>query len=125
MDRTLTLPLLPQTFSYGEAFEHFVMTELVRLNSYYKKHFKFLYLRTQSDVEIDVVIYRPGLPDLLIEMKSSDRIDSSMCKSLDNIGADWDRYCEQQLWSRDQQSVLIGKTKCLHWIEGLKELFVS
>ncbi len=80
LTNSLNLRLDPQTFEYGNAFEHFVILEVMRLNSYSEADFKLSYLRTKDDAEIDLIIERPGSPDLLIEIKSYKRIDRGDAK---------------------------------------------
>ena len=51
IDRTLTVPLLPQTYGFGEAFEHFVFLEMQRHNEYKKRDYRFSYLQTHDGAE--------------------------------------------------------------------------
>jgi hypothetical protein len=46
----------------------FVLAECFRLNEYLKLNLKFSYLHTKDDVEIDLIVERPGNPDLLVEI---------------------------------------------------------
>jgi predicted AAA+ superfamily ATPase len=71
LDRTLGLGLQEGTYAYGEAFEHFVVIEIVRLCSYLKPDWRCSYLRSKDGAEIDLIIDRPGLPYALIEIKST------------------------------------------------------
>ena len=121
LKRTLSLPLLPQTYEFGEAFEHFVILEFVRLTEYYRKDWKFFYLMTQSGGEIDLIIDRPGLGPLCVEIKSSSSITPSDVKSLNHLGKDIPKsklYC----LSRDPQYKKIQNTMCMEWRAGLKKL---
>ena len=68
------MPLLPKTSAYGEAFEHFIILEFFRLSSYFQRDYRFSYIRTQEDVEVDLVVDRPGQTLLCIEIKSSNQI---------------------------------------------------
>src|SRR5262249_44098039 len=63
--------LVKKTQAYGNAFEHFIIAECIRLAEYHRHHYRFSYIRTQEDVEIDLVVERPGKPLLCIEIKSS------------------------------------------------------
>ena len=56
LKRQLSIPLQPSTSGYGEAFEHFIITECLKLASYYKPEFRFSYLHTKDDAEIDLVV---------------------------------------------------------------------
>ena len=39
---------------------NFIFLECIRLNDYLRKDFKFSYLRTKDDLEIDLIVERPG-----------------------------------------------------------------
>lgn len=71
LDRTVTVPLVPQTNSFGDAFEHWVILEFIKHASYTRSDWQFIYIRTRDDVEIDLVIQRPGKPLVLVEVKRS------------------------------------------------------
>ncbi len=66
--------LAKKTGAYGSAFEHFIILECLRLSSYHRLQYKFSYLRTQDDVEIDLIVERPGKKLLCIEIKSAETI---------------------------------------------------
>lgn len=69
----LNVPLLPGTYEYGRAFEHYWILEIMRHNDYHKLDWSFSYFAT-NDIEIDLVIERPAKGPLLIEFKSSERV---------------------------------------------------
>lgn len=73
----LSLPLVPSTTEYGRAFEHFIITEMIRAADYEEKDFKFSYFATQN-TEVDLVIERPGKPTIFAEIKSSDHIKEKL-----------------------------------------------
>ncbi|MDE0152004.1 MAG: AAA family ATPase [Bdellovibrionales bacterium] len=122
LKRTLDLPLLPQTYDFGEAFEHFIILEFIKLSEYYRKDWKFFYLRTKDGAEIDLIVERPGQKTICIEIKSSDRITQHDVKVLNTLGQSIPNsilYC----LSRDVQKKKIQNTYCLEWQEGLKKIF--
>ena len=51
LDRTLKVELVPQTFSWGEAFEHWIILEIIKRASYLRLDWSFSFLRTKDDVE--------------------------------------------------------------------------
>ena len=81
------------------------------------------YLRTQSNVEIDLVIERPGQSDLLVEIKSSEMIRESDVKSLSDVSKAWDRDFQTQIWSQESREKRILGVDCLPWKKALKDLF--
>jgi len=123
LDRTLTVNLMPQTSAWGEAFEHWVILEIVKRSHYSRQDWNFSYLRTKDDLEIDLVLEWPGKPLALIEIKSKTRVTESDCKALESIGPDLDKKAEHFLFSLDPLDATFGKTKACHWEKGIDSLF--
>jgi predicted AAA+ superfamily ATPase len=121
LERTLTVPLLPQTYAFGEAFEHFVFLEMQRRNEYQKRDFRFSYLQTHAGAEVDFVIERPGKPAALVEIKSATRIEPAMAKHLQRFCGDL-RKCEAYLLSLDVTPQKFGLVHALPWEQGLQAL---
>ena len=121
LDRTLAVPLLPQTYGFGEAFEHFVFLEMQRRNEYKKLDYRFTYLKTHDGAEVDFVVSRPGKPVALVEIKSSSRVDSSMARHLEMFAKDFSG-CEAFLLSLDRTPQKMGSVRALFWQEGLQAL---
>jgi predicted AAA+ superfamily ATPase len=118
LQRTLTLPLLPQTTLYGDAFEHAVILEARRLHAYRPRDFRFAYLRTRDGVEIDLVVERPGASLLALEIKSSAQVTPEMVAPLSRLVADLGLehgYC----LSRDPVPRRLGNVQVLPWRDGL------
>ncbi len=116
------LSVVPGTYEYGEAFETFVILEFIRLDSYLEKRFKFSYLRTQTDQEIDLVIERPRGRPLLVEFKSSTRIDKVRLDSFRKLADDVPH--ETAYWlSLAPNEIEIEGIRCLPWQKGLQEIF--
>ena len=53
-----------------------VIIQCRNLESYYYRDYKFSYLKTKDDAEIDLVVERPGQDILFIEIKSSSDVSS-------------------------------------------------
>ena len=118
----LSLPLLESTHAYGHAFEHFFINESIRLAAYYQKDFKFSYLRTTTDQEIDLIIERPGQPTLLIEIKSTREVRKEMLKPLILLKdefPDAKAYCI----SNDPYAKQIEDITVLPWKQALNTMF--
>jgi predicted AAA+ superfamily ATPase len=73
---------------------------------------KFYYFRSKNDVEVDLIIIRPGLPDVLVEIKSKDYFDKD----------DFDKK-EMYVLSRCLQSTLHKNVHFLYWEQGIKKIF--
>jgi uncharacterized protein len=119
---TLNLTLGAQTYEYGRAFEHLVILEVMRLNSYAETDFKLSYLRTKDDAEIDLIIERPGATDVLVEIKSYTRLDRSDAKKLSALKSAWDRPAEAMIWSQDPVEAVVEGVTCLPWRTGLERI---
>ncbi len=123
LDRSLRVPLLPQTTEFGRVFEHWVFLELYRRSSYQRLDWEFYYLRTKDNAEIDFVIKRPGERLLLIEVKSTDRVHEKDAKMLETLGKDLEKKSERILISRDPLLHQYGGTIGLHWKEAFRKFF--
>jgi predicted AAA+ superfamily ATPase len=121
LEKSLTRSVAPKSYEYGQAFEHFLVTEIHRLNQTFKKDCSFSYLRTKDDAEIDLIVERPGMPLALVEIKSKDRVDERDCTTLRRFSKDFAR-AQPFLLSNDPIAKKIGSVVCLHWQEGIAEL---
>lgn len=122
LQNTVTLPLSSQTISFGDLFEQLVILEFIRLNDYYEKRFKFSYLRTKDDLEIDLIIERPGQPIALVEIKSNDKIDEGHARSLLQISESFKKP-ERYVLSNIKKPAVIQGIHFLNWQEGLLRIF--
>jgi predicted AAA+ superfamily ATPase len=113
--------ITPHNYSFGKAFEHFILCEILRLSAYSANDWRFSYLRTKDDLEIDVIIERPGRPRALIEIKSSDSVREEHLKPLHSLGAKINNS-ECFCLCLESRARLVGSVKVLPWREGLVEL---
>ena len=119
--RSLTVPLVPQTYAYGKAFEHFIILELSRLIAYLRNDFTFSYLKLTEQLEIDLVIERPGKSIVIIEIKSSNNITEDHVRALVRYRADFPG-CEAICISTDPFEKEINGITCLPWQKALKKI---
>jgi uncharacterized protein len=122
LSRRLSVPLTPKTAAYGEAFEHFILLEFIRLGSYFQSDYRFSFVRTSSDVEIDLMVERPGKPHLCIEIKSSDTIDEMDIKPFLKLTEDIPN-CEAIVLSQDRFMKKFGHVTCYPWKQGIEQYF--
>lgn len=123
LTRLLSIPLQASTSSYGETFEHFVILECMKLATYFKPEFRFSYLTTKDDAEIDLVVERPGKPILFIEIKSSTEIKKEDLSRFERIIKDFNE-CEAICLSNDIYRKRYGKITVIPWQKGIKEFFL-
>jgi predicted AAA+ superfamily ATPase len=121
LNNTLTVELRPQTYAFGVAFEHFVVNEINRLQSYAKKDWRLSFLRTKDDVEIDLIIARPGLKRALVEIKSTEQVTEDDVRALERVGKDV-ANSEAFCLSLDPMPKQIGAVACFPWPRGLEEI---
>ena len=122
LSKILTVELLPQTSLFGEAFEHWVLIEIIKNASYNRLDWSYSYLRTKDDAEIDLIIHRPENL-LLIEIKSKNRVSSEDVKILETLGRDINPKADKWLISNDPLERQFESSRALHWQTALKELF--
>ena len=120
----LSLPLVTSTSQFGDIFEHFLLLQAKQLSSYYYREYRFSYLRTKDDAEIDLIVERPGLPLLFIEIKSSENVQAAHLVTLKKIAHDFGN-CEAVCFSRDPYTKIIDGIKVYPWAEGLKYYFTK
>ncbi len=122
LNNGLTIPTVPGTIQYGDAFEQFYILECIRLNDYLRKDLKFSYLRTKDDLEIDLIVERPGKRKVLIEIKSTTTVDNQDISRMKAIKEDLSP-CEFWFVSREKTARVVDDIQVLPWDESLKKLF--
>lgn len=123
LSRTLSIPLQKGTSAYGDAFEHFIITEIIKLSSYFYNDYRFNYFMTKNGVEIDLVVDRPGKPTLLIEIKSAEQISGESLRSFLKISEEWP-HSEAICLCNDPYQKVIGHIQVLPWNIGLEKYFL-
>ncbi len=124
LSRQLSVPLSPSTSAYGDAFEHYIILECVRLASYYYPEYRFSFLKTKDDAEVDLVVERPGKKLLFIEIKSSTMVSEAQLHGFIRLSQDFGE-CEAVCFSRDAYAKQLGVVTVLPWQAGLKQYFLK
>ena len=119
----LSIPLVESTSGYGVAFEHFIILEILRLGAYFFPEYKFSYLRTKDDAEVDLVVERPGKKILFIEIKSSNNIHKEQLTTFSKLAKDF-QDCEAICLSKDFRSKQLDNITIYPWQEGINKFFV-
>jgi len=120
--KQLTVDIQPGTYLWGDAFEHFVVLEMHRLSQYSGNQFSFSYFRTYDDLEIDVVVDRPGKDRLFIEIKSTEKVGDEHIKHLKLLSKDQQKG-EFICLSRDKKNRHKDGIELLFWLDGLRKYF--
>lgn len=121
LENPLSVELKENTYAFGKAFEHFIITEIIRLNHYFEKDYKLSYLRTKDNAEIDLIIERPGQPCALIEIKAKNQVDERDTRILEHFLKDFD-HANTYVFSNDPAKMKIGNVLALPWAEGMREI---
>ncbi|MEI6806634.1 MAG: ATP-binding protein [Myxococcaceae bacterium] len=122
LSRSLTVPLQAKTNAYGDAFEQFIINEVLKLVSYFHEEYRVSYLRTKDDAEIDLMVERPGLPLLCIEIKSSDSVREEDLSSLVQLTKDLGN-CEAICLCNEPMAKSYEHALVLPWKQGLTQYF--
>lgn len=122
LSRMLSVPIKKSTSYYGELFEHFIILECVRLASYYYPEYRFSYIKTKDDVEVDLVVERPGKKLLCIEIKSTDNVREDKLSSFANLVKDIPNS-EAICISQESRAKKIGEITILPWQKALRKYF--
>ncbi len=117
----LNLELLPGTPEYGRAFEHFWILEIMRMAAYRKMDFSFSYFATH-DVEIDLVIERPGQALLFVEIKSAERVKDTEIRALNHLTLEI-KNSRAICISRETERRKVDRVLVLPWQETLAAIF--
>jgi predicted AAA+ superfamily ATPase len=122
LDRTLDSRLVPKTSVYGEMFEHWVIQEVFRLNSYFEKDFRLSYFKNTNGLEIDLILNK-GNRTHLIEIKSSDVIDESEIKKIASLKESFDSQTTAYYLSQSKLRVDICGVECWNYLEWIQSFF--
>lgn len=122
LEHSLKQGLTPKTSSYGAAFEHFIICECFRLNSYLKCDYQLHHYQTSAGGEVDLVLSR-GRETIVAEIKSSERIDLVEVRALSRVAS---ALNPSKIFyvSRDTVRSQVGDVRCLHWKDFLAEVFL-
>jgi predicted AAA+ superfamily ATPase len=122
LQNTVNLKLYAQTPAYGDLFEQFIILECIRLNDYFEKHYSFSYLRTKDDVEIDLIIERPGKNPVLVEIKSSTKINKDDTTNLKSISKEF-KNADLLVLTNITKNAIVDGVQFMNWQDGLKKIF--
>jgi len=113
------------TYRFGKLFESLIVQECFRYNDYSEKDYKISYWRTNSGVEVDLILQKTSQhPPIAIEVKSKpDPVEKDLqgLRSFadDNPGASLICLCTTT------DPYRIGDIHIYPWQQGLAELFIN
>ncbi len=106
---------------YGRAFEHFLLTEIYKINDYHRKDWVLSFYRTEKGVEVDCLIETPSGQYIAIEFKSHhlpERIHAKGLRSLKEVLPD----AKLLLASTSKLDYQIGDVTVMPWESLLRFL---
>ncbi len=119
--RKIQLGISESTFEYGDLFEQFIICECFRMNEYYNREYKFSYLRSKDGAEIDLIIDRPGQKRILLEIKSTNRIQREDLLHIIQFKKEHPKT-EAFCFSKDPHPKIIEGIQCMPWDKGFKAI---
>ncbi len=121
MEGTLLSDIPIKSSTYGKAFEHFIIAETFRLNSYLRKDFHFYHYQTTAGGEIDLILIQ-AQKVIAVEIKSSSHIDLVEIKKLAKVAQ---ALTPNKIFyvSQDPTPTQIDSVCCIHWKDFLNQLF--
>ena len=112
--------LVAHSTSYGRAFEHFVILEVIRINHYKRLDFTISHYQTTAGGEIDLVLKR-GRQIIALEIKSNDRVDELEVRKMARVSAAI-KPTKNFYISQDPVSSLVEGVHCQRWKKFLVDL---
>lgn len=120
LEHSLQQPLNVSTSAYGKAFEHFIICEIFRLNSYYKLDFSMSHYQTSAGGEVDLILHRAN-EVIAIEIKSSTMIEKDKVRKFSKASEPLKPNRKIYI-SQDEHSSLHENVECFHWLDFLHNL---
>lgn len=117
----LRSPLAASTSEFGNAFESWFVFECHARSLYLNKGYRFSFLRTKDDVEIDLIIQKPNGEEVLVEIKSATSPRPKDLKSLQSLGS---QFPKAQLFCvcRTENRQKLDRITVLPWQQSFKAL---
>lgn len=122
LEGSLRAGLNPRTYEWGKAFEHLVVLEAYRLNAYKQADFRLSYLRTQGQLEVDLIAERKGDKTWVVEIKSGEDIDEVDVRKLRALSDDI-KNSRPVVLCNTLHPKKVHEVEILPWQAGLKQIF--
>ncbi len=120
LNQSASSKLIIGSSEYGKLFEQFIICEIRKLNDYFETDYRFFYLRTKDNVEVDLIIQKRPNQFLYIEIKSTNQVLDEDLKSLNSLAGENERWiiCTEKAARKHMTGVRV-----LPWKVALRELF--
>ena len=121
LEQSLLSDVTPSTSYYGEVFEHFVISEIYKLNHYFEADYSLSYFSTKDGLEIDLVLTRGKNEIIFVEIKSAKNVDQVEVNKLAKLTLN--TKIKTYYLSLDPKPQSFSGIQCLLWSDGIKEIF--
>ncbi len=98
-----------------------VICELNARSHYENLDYKLNFILTKSNVEVDLIVERPGKPPALVEIKSTIQVNESHVSSLEHFANDFPE-AQLELWSQDPKVQKFGRITAMPWQQGIRSI---
>lgn len=124
MTKRISLPLERKTSDYGRAFEHFMITEVIRLAGYQEMDYQFSFYHSAQHVEVDLIVETPRRKTYAVEIKATENPDSTALRPLHSfreVCPKAELYCA----SLAPRRRVVGGVSVLPWRELFPAIGIS
>ena len=111
----------PHHYVYGKLFEQFLILEFHRLNAYWRRKFRFSFLRTADGAEIDLLLEASGKKPVAVEIKSAEYVSDVAISKFKKI-ADALPASRKIILCKEPTSREVDGVHVLPWREGIQQL---
>ncbi len=110
------------SLGYGYRFEHFIITEILRMNEYLGHGYDLSFIRESDDKEVDLVLSHPNGKVFFIEIKSADVVRKDHCEKSHTFQ---ESISPSQclLLSLDPIAKQFDQVRALDWRTGIDAIF--
>ncbi len=121
LNKKLKVPFQENSYEYGRAFEHFIVCELMRMDTYNRMDLELSFYRTERGVEVDCILETPAGKTIAVEIKSTRNPASSHCRGLYSFKekvphAELFLVCKSPIRQKHKDVL------CLPWREALRHI---
>jgi uncharacterized protein len=117
----LTVEPVESTSYYGELFEQWLVTEIMRVLKYKLSAAKIFFYSVHAGPEVDLVIEYPKQEPIFIKIKSAKIVRTEHCKNLEIVKQDFPKS-KFYIISNDLKERNEGNVRCEHWRTFIQNL---
>ncbi len=119
----LSIELKEGSYRYGKLFETFIIQEMFRFNDYTRSHYEFLYWRTNTGMEVDLILTDKNKRTLFaIEIKASAAPQKKYLKGLESFKSE-NHHAQLFCICQTEHSYKLDDITVLPWKEAFKTFF--